>query len=512
MANTVYSCSINGLESQIIEVEAAITNGLPYFNIIGLADRSVQESKERIRLSIKNSDFKFPAQRKTINLAPTEIKKHGANLDLSIAIALLIESKQIQRVNLDDSIFIGELGLDGKLKPINGVIAIAQHIAEQGFKKLFLPEENAKEASFINNIEIYPINSLKQILGFLNKKTKIKQRSKYNLDREFTNVQKLSPFYISQIAGLKREKRALSIAATGGHNILLKGPPGSGKTLLARAVVELLPKMTKEEILESSKIFSISGLVNHDFPLIIKRPFREVHNGSTLKSIIGGGPNPKPGEISLAHNGVLFFDEISEFSKAILEAMRQPLENKFIQINRVHKSLKYPSNFLFIGTMNPCPCGYNNNEKVKCICSTWQIKNYQKKLSGAILDRFDIFLDVDNIKFNDFYENQDLREYENLIKKINNAYNIQINRFKNNPLIKRNRDMQLKDIKNYCKFTNTGYKLLKQAHQKLNLSNRGYLNAIKLAQTIGDLEESEKIKSTHIAEAMQYRTKNDNLL
>ena len=507
MANTVYSCSINGLESQIIEVEAAITNGLPYFTIIGLADRSVQESKERIRLSIKNSAFKFPAQRKTVNLAPTEIRKHGAHLDLSIAIALLIESKQVLSVNLDDTIFIGELGLDGKVKPVNGIIAIAQHIAKKGFKKLFLAKENAKEASFISNIKIYPISSLKEITNFLNKKINIKEISKYNLSREFNNLKKSSVVYLSQIAGLEKEKRALSIAATGGHNVLLKGPPGTGKTILARSIVELLPTMTKEEILDTSKIFSISGLVQHDCPLIIKRPFREVHHTSTLKSIIGGGQTPKPGEISLAHNGVLFFDEISEFKHQVLDAMRQPLENKFIHINRVNKSLSYPSNFIFIATMNPCRCGYKNNKKIKCICSNWQIKNYQKKISGAILDRFDIFLDLENIRFNDFYKENKDNEYEELILKINTAYQIQQNRFKNDTSIQRNRDMQLKDIKKYCNFTSSAYKILKQAQHKLNLSNRAYLNTIKLAQTIADLEKSPKIKEAYLAEAIQYRTK-----
>ena len=500
MVGKTYSCTFSGLDCQIVEVQADISNGLPSFSIVGLGDASVQESKERVRTSIKNSGATFPQTRKTINLAPAQLRKQGSIFDLPIAVSILLASNQIPKEKLEDSLIIGELSLTGGVKGVPGVLAITQHAKEKGFKKMFLPKENAIEASFIDGIDIYPTEDLTDIIEFVLNKKDLKKASHINITE--SRKGSLNKTYFDDIVGHSQAKRALSIAAAGGHNVLLYGAPGCGKTLLCRSFRSILPEMTKTEILETTKIFSISNLLNEDEPLITKRPFREVHHTASVTSIIGGGSYPKPGEISLAHNGVLFFDEIAEFSKYTLNALRQPLEDKQININRAKGCHKFPSNFIFLATMNPCPCGYKGDKRISCVCTEAQKRNYQKKLSGPLLDRFDVFIEISKVSMNKAIRKSPKETFR--VAPIMDARQVQQNRFVSSGISK-NADMELIHIRKHCSLTPNASKLLTQSSRSFNLSNRGYLKVIKIARTIADLDNKEKITNDHIAEALQYR-------
>jgi magnesium chelatase family protein len=505
MVGKVFSCSFSGFECRTIEVQADISQGLPAFSIVGLGDTSVQESKERVRTSIKNSGAKFPQTRKTINLAPAQIRKQGSLFDLPIATSILLADEQIHGDKIGNAIIVGELSLTGKVKRINGALPIAQYAKEQGFKKIFLPKENALEASFIEGIQIYPLENFRELIEHC---LGLKTISVFPYSKIFQDRKKTSPLLFSNIVGLEKAKRGLLIAAAGGHNTLLYGSPGCGKTIACRAFRSLLTEMTKTEILETTKLFSITGLLNNETPLIRERSFREVHHTASLASVIGGGTRPRPGEISLAHNGVLFLDEIAEFPKKILEALRQPLEDKYININRINSSLKFPSNFVLLATMNPCPCGYKDDKKIPCICSESQIKNYQKKISGPLLDRFDLFIEVAKTSMGKiFTEKENKTLQKSYLHSIATATKIQQKRFKNLSSINKNADMNLKEIKIYCPLSRDAKTLLNQASKNLNLSNRGYLKTIKTARTIADIGQNEEIKQEHIAEAIQFRSK-----
>lgn len=502
MVGKVFSCSFSGLDCRTIEVQADISSGLPSFSIVGLGDASVQESKERVRTSIKNSGAKFPQTRKTINLAPAQLRKQGSIFDLPIATSILLASDQIPPEKLTDSIIIGELSLTGKVKRITGALPITQHAKDKGFKRIFLPKENVLEASFIEGIEIHPLKTFKELIEYCRGLKELKPFPHSKIHRRKTHRSSL----FANIVGLKKAKRGLLIAAAGGHNALLHGSPGCGKTVICRAFRSLLTDMSKSEILETTKIFSIAGLLNSETPIIKERSFREVHHTATLSSVIGGGAKPKPGEISLAHNGVLFLDEIAEFPKQILEALRQPLEDKHININRINASLQFPSNFILLATMNPCPCGYRNDKKIPCICSESHVKRYQKKISGPLLDRFDIFIEVAKTSMGKIFLEEE-KKHNRYQDSIHSASEIQRQRFKNHPKTNKNADMNLKEIKLTCPLTKNSKLLLDQASKNLNLSNRGYLKTIKIARTIADLEKSEQIRQHHIAEAIQFRSK-----
>jgi magnesium chelatase family protein len=412
-------------------------------------------------------------------------------------VSLLKATEQING-NFEDSVIIGELSLSGSVKDVNGVLAITQHAKEQGFKRIFLPEKSAKEAGYIEGIEIYPVKNLKQLIN-----NEISQYIRPVI--EGSEIKKEARNF-SEILGLQKAKRALAIAAAGGHNLLFNGSPGCGKTILARAIKDLLPELSRNEALETTKIFSIAGLIDVDNPLIKSRPFREVHHTASLISITGGGAqSPKPGELSLAHNGVLFFDEISEFPRSILESLRQPLEDKYINISRANFSVKFPTNFIFIATTNPCPCGFDKDKKIKCKCSETQKYNYQKKISGPMLDRFDIFIEVERVAMRGIFEKKQNKNEEELKRKILLAKKIQKERFEKIDKIKKNSDMGLDEIKKFCNLNREGQEIINKASDNIGLSNRAYLKTLKLARTIADLEASQEIKIEHVGEALQYR-------
>lgn len=499
MYSNISTCCLEGLMGYKIACECDLANGMRSFNIVGLPDASIKESKERVRSAIENTGIKFPVKRITINLAPANLKKEGSQLDLAIAVSIL-SSMGIVACPDEKFAFIGELSLDGKLNAIDGCLCMVLSLKEMGFTRVFVPKDNSKECSMVKGIEKVGLDSLDSLIKILNKEIE-----PTFIEEEIISVENShSKLDFSDIKGQKLLKRAMEIAAAGFHNLLMIGPPGSGKTMAAMRLATILPDMSFDEIMETTKIYSVAGLLK-DSRIISTRPFRSPHHTASNVSLIGGGRVPKPGEISLAHNGCLFLDELPEFSKATIEVLRQPLESKEITITRINASLTYPANFLFIAGMNPCPCGYHGDPNHECSCSLTQINNYLNKISRPILDRIDIHVEVSPVKLDELTQKEKCESSADIKKRVERARQIQKERFKNKSFIT-NSQMSSNDIRKYCKLTKELEAIMNLAFDKYKFSARSFDKILKLSRTIADLENSSDIEANHLMEAIRYRT------
>lgn len=503
MISFMHSAAVQGIDACLIDVEIDISSGMPNFSIVGLPDTSVKEAKDRVFSAIRNSGFDFPTKKITANLAPADIKKEGSTFDLPIALGILACNKALERNSLKGICAVGELSLDGKLRPVKGILPIVLSLHKFGITKIIVPEKNKNEACVATNIDIYPFKNLEEVVKFLKNEIKVEPYVRENSDDK-QNL-KIPSVDFSDIKGQFFAKRAAEVACAGGHNMIMVGPPGSGKTMIAKRIPTILPTMNIDEAIETTKIWSVSGLIKAGESLITERPFRSPHHTTSSVALIGGGSHPKPGEVSLAHNGVLFLDELPEFKRDVLEVLRQPLEDKIVTVSRAKSTLSFPASFMLIASMNPCQCGNYGSAK-ECTCSPYQIKKYRSKISGPLMDRIDIQVEVPALKIEEITQNKNVvSEPSAAIKeRVIKARNIQYERFKGKNIYC-NAQMGPREIKKYCILEDKAAVMLKNAIEKLGFSARAYDRILKVARTIADLADSSEIKAAHVAEAIKYR-------
>ncbi|WP_124642615.1 YifB family Mg chelatase-like AAA ATPase [Amniculibacterium aquaticum] len=499
----IFGSAIHGVSAQTITIEVNVDTGGVGYHLVGLPDNAIKESSYRISAALKNVGYKIPGKKITINMAPADLRKEGSAYDLSIALGILTASEQITAENIGDYIIMGELSLDGGLQPLKGILPIAIKAREEGFKGIILPKQNTREAAIVNNLEVYGVENIKEVIDFFNEGKPL-ERTEIDTRKEFQDKINDFPFDFSEVKGQEMAKRAMEVAAAGGHNIIIIGPPGSGKTMLAKRVPGILPPLTLKEALETTKIHSVAGKMGTETSLMTTRPFRSPHHTISDVALVGGGSYPQPGEISLAHNGVLFLDEMPEFKRQVLEVMRQPLEDRVVTISRAKFTVNYPASFMLVASMNPSPSGYFPDDPNNT-SSVMEMQRYMNKLSGPLLDRIDIHIEVQKVEFEQLTEKRKGENSHEIRKRVLAARDRQTERY-NESEIHYNAQMGPKEIEKYCALDEVSQSLIKTAMEKLNLSARAYDRILKVARTIADLDNHDNINSTHISEAIQYRS------
>jgi len=499
-----FGSTLLGVDAITITVEVSIDQGINWF-LVGLPDNAVRESHQRIEAALKHIGYKIPGKKIVINMAPADIRKEGSSYDLTIALGILAASGQIKSKNISNYLIMGELSLDGGLQPIKGALPIALNAKKEGFKGFVLPRQNAREAAIVEGLEVLGIENISEAIDFFNE-TKLLDATQVDVQEEFYSGIDNYAFDFSEVKGQENIKRALEIAAAGSHNVIFIGPPGAGKTMLAKRIPGILPPLSLSEALETTKIHSVAGNLHNSEALISVRPFRSPHHTISDAGLVGGGSYPTPGEISLAQNGVLFLDELPEFKRSVLEVMRQPMEDRKVRISRSRMTVEYPANFMLVASMNPCPCGYYNHPEKECVCAPGVVRKYLNKISGPLLDRIDIQVEVVPVPFRDLAEAAPTEKSQQVRQRVIKARKIQQERFRDLSEVHANAQMQTRQMQQYCRLEPSGQQLLKNAMEKLQLSARAYDRILKVARTIADLEQSENIQNQHLAEAIQYRS------